>query len=372
MATRAKNPHARGQVPATQRPADDDDEESEPTALPPDDRPPPRSSGDEVEQLLEQLGASASGARIIVHRIAANADPEECIDCPLSVFSKDQLRSQFGAGRYSCEVRSKGVIRRRWEWRFAAPNVAPGAAATLPPQNQQIEALQRQLQDSAERDRQRSHDLIVALIGRPQQREQPQGLQIGDLVQFKELFGGGGGSSALSQFKEFLALRDLAGGGGDEKGTTGMDLAIKALDVFPKWLAAGATPRALPAPREGKAPPPAAPVPAQPNQDKRERFAALVLQHAKQGTPPALAANFLFEQMQSLEDSTYDSACSLVESEGAVNLALLIEPRLEPARAWLQQLVEELRGLISTEPAAPELTESAAGHQPAGEVPPSG
>src|SRR6187549_3212749 len=65
----------------------------------------PASSGDEVEQILEQLGAQASAARIIVHRIAANQDPEECIDCPLSTFSKDQLRAQFDAGVYSCEVR---------------------------------------------------------------------------------------------------------------------------------------------------------------------------------------------------------------------------------------------------------------------------
>src|SRR5689334_18349827 len=97
-----------GQIPAGARGQDDEDDDDDGEEL--ETPASPKSSGDEVEQLIEQLGASASGARIIVHRITANADPEECIDCPLSVFSKELLRTQFGAGRYSCEVRQRGVI----------------------------------------------------------------------------------------------------------------------------------------------------------------------------------------------------------------------------------------------------------------------
>ena len=110
-----KSAPVRVRLPAA-RPRDDDDEDEEDleaalAAAP--GLPLPSSSGDEVEEMLEQLGAQASSARIIVHRITSNQDPEECIDCPLSTFSKDRLREQFGAGVYSCEVRHKGTIRRR-------------------------------------------------------------------------------------------------------------------------------------------------------------------------------------------------------------------------------------------------------------------
>lgn len=355
--TRKSAPPKRGQVIITGRDDDDDDEtgaeeetQAQAVAAPP-------SSGDEVEQMMEQLGASASAARIIVHRVTANADPEECIDCPLSVFSKEQLRAQFGPGRYSCEVRHKGVIRRRWEWRFAQPlqmaAPAPGAAV-----NDQVAALQRQIAENTDRERQRTHDLMVALIGRPQ-RETAPGLQLGDLAAMKELFGGNGGGSTLGQFKEFLELRELMGG--DDKGSTGMDLALKALDVFPQWLAAGQ--KQLPAPRERKAAAPGTPAIAS---GKRDQLAAFILQHAKQGTAPQLAAQFIFEQLQQLDDKTYDTACSIAESEGAVNMALMIEPRLAPARDWLEQVASELRPLISADQDDDGLTGSGAPGEPAG------
>src|SRR6478736_1178586 len=104
-----RSPRA-GQIPAGSRVQDDDDDDDDAQEL--ETPPAAKVSGDEVEQLIEQLGASASAARIIVHRIEANADPEECIDCPLSVFSKEQLRAQYGPGRYSCEVRNKGRNKR--------------------------------------------------------------------------------------------------------------------------------------------------------------------------------------------------------------------------------------------------------------------
>ena len=348
---RTTRPPRGGQIPAGARVQDDDDDEAQALETP----AAAKVSGDEVEQLIEQLGASASAARIIVHRIEANADPEECIDCPLSVFSKEQLRAQYGPGRYSCEVRNKGVIKRRWEWRFAKP--LQSAAPVAQQGSSQVESLQKALTESAARSEQRSHELLVAALGRPQ-REEKSGLQIGDLVQFKELFGGGGGGgNTMSQFKEFLELRELLGGN-DGGGASGMDLALKALEVFPDWIKAGD--RSAPAPRR-IAHQPGAPAAKPAAPDKKDQIIALLLKHAKDGTAPKIAAQFGYEQLQGLDDQTYEAVCNWIESDGAVSMALIFEPRLQPAQAWLQQVAGELRGLISADDDATELTSGAGG-----------
>lgn len=351
---------------------DDDDGDDKPTiGLPArrDAQSAAAGAADEVEQLLETLGARGSEARIIVWRIQANADPEECIDCPLNVFSKDQLREQFGAGRYRCEVRHKGTMKRRWEWRFAAPARAPGAApsAMSDLRDQRIAELQQQLATSRDRDGQRQHELMLALISRPQSQAPGLGELVGVLSQVKGLVGGDGEKGgALSALREVLEIRELMGEGGGGK-TSMEDVVLEGLKQLPRILDAGVAAKpALPAPRpRSGAPGAAARAPAQ--ESKRDQIITILLQHAEQGTSPAAVAQFVYGKLEALDDDAYQTACGYIDSPGALRMALVLEPRLVPAQEWLQKVLEEIRPLISAETGGEALTDPAAGAEGAPE-----
>lgn len=327
-------------------PPDDDQEEGAETSAQ-QRGPAPAAVGeaDEIEQLLERLGARAAESRITVHKIVANGEPEECIDCPLNVFSKQQLREDFGAGSYRCEVRHQGRITRRWEWRFAAPTArAPGAAAPSSA-DARVAELQAALTAARDRESQRAHELTLALIGRPQASGPSLGDLMGMMVQMKELNGGGGNNSTLGAVKEVLEIRELLGDG-ERGGASHLDLGLEALKQFGRLIDGGggatdgavATPATRPRPRvPGAAAQPSA----------RDQVVALLLQHAHQNTSPSAAAQFAIGKLQQLDDDLYETACSYLESPGALAMALLLEPRLQPAKAWLQQVLDGIKPLIA-------------------------
>ncbi len=370
-----KLPGGRGRAPQMPDPPDsddDDDLEDPPAAV-------TVSSGDEVEQILETLGAQASAARIIVHRIAANQDPEECIDCPLSTFSKDQLRAQFGAGVYSCEVRHKGTIRRRWQWRFAAPIAPSSATPARSTEADRLQALELELRQAREKADNRQHEMLMALMARPQAESNAPSL--GELITtlqgLKDLSGGGGGNtSTVAQIKELLEVSDLLGGGGGGGRTNGMDLAKVALESLGPSLGAllqagsdkpARAPRQLTGP--GAAASPADKMSASSpagDGDKRAMMLSMLLEHAKQGTDPAAAAQVVYERLCALDESQFEAACEFIDSEGALSLALMFEPRLQPARAWLEQLLEQLRAAILQGDTEAALTSGQAAAQGAG------
>jgi hypothetical protein len=365
---KAKQAAARGGIRSLGRAAagtDDEDDDED------DDAPAAAlaaaGAGDEIEQLLEQLGASVSSARIIVHRVTANQDPEECIDCPLATFSKDRLREQFGAGIYSCEVRQKGTIRRRWTWRFAAPIAAP--AAVVSSTQAREERLERELREERERASARQHEMMLAIMARPQAEGASLSELISTLSGARELLGGGNaaGGSVISQLKDLLEMRDMLGGDGPGKGAGMMDLALEAMRQLPalaaatgKTPAAPAAPRRLPAP--GAAARPDKMSASQPGDGSRAAVVDLLLQHAGQGTDPATVARFAYGKLCELEQEKFDAACEFLDGEGALQLGLMMEPRLEPARAWLAKVLEQLRAVISqgdAESALPGGTEAA-------------
>lgn len=322
---------------------------------PEDDPPEPvlpdlaAGAGDEVEEMLDQLGAQASSARIIIHRITANQDPEECIDCPLQTFSKEQLRSQFGAGQYSCEVRNKGQIKRRWLWRFAAPIARPSSAAAPDTRADRLEA---ELRAERERSEQRSHEMMMALLQRPQAASSAPSLGelLETLTSAKSLLGGGAASNPIAQLKELLEVRDLLGGDSGGKGATGMDLALEALRSLPSFIQAGGD---KPARAQRRLPGPSAGADKMSESrprgesDTRSQVLALLLQHAEQGSDPAAVAQFIYGKLCELEQEQFDTVCGFLEGEGALSLAMMVEPRLQPAREWLGRVLEQLRAVIS-------------------------
>jgi hypothetical protein len=351
----ARAPQQLGREASRQAPADleDDDE---------DDDTPGQSladlaagAGDEVEEILDQLGAQASSARIIIHRITANQDPEECIDCPLQTFSKEQLRSQFGAGQYSCEVRNKGQIKRRWLWRFAAPIAPSSSSAAVDSRADRLEA---ELRAEREKSAQRQHEMLLAAMQRPQAEGHSLGELLETLTSAKALLGGAAAAvSPIAQIKEILEVRDLLGDGGG-KGANGMDLALKALESLPHFLQAGADKPAR-APRRLAGPSPGADkmsaVRPGAEADTRSQVLALLLQHAEQGSDPAAVAQFIYGQLCELEQGQFDTVCAFLEGEGALSLVMMIEPRLKPAQEWLGKVLEQLRAVISQGDSEPDL-----------------
>lgn len=299
----------------------------------------------EVDELISNLGASAAAARIIVHRIEANQDPEECIDCPLPVFSKDHLREQFGPGRYRCEVRHKGVIKRRWEWRFAAPRGQ--AIAPKDPGSTRLAELEAELRASREAESKRSHDMMLALLGRPQS----QGPQLSDLVDIlsktRELLGGGGGNgeskSPIAQLKELLEVRDLLGGG--EGGSSPTDVALEGLKALREAFTLAPAQPAQPGAGAGAS----KALPAAPGSSRISAALSMLLKHAAAGTPAEKIAPFVLQAMQQLPDAEYEAICSFLEQDGALGLLLLAEPGLANFRPWAEQVLAQLRAQIGEE-----------------------
>lgn len=341
MSTRTSKP---GKT-ATPAAADDDDSLSEQQELAAE--PEPLTDDVEVEELISNLGASAAAARIIVHRIEANVDPEECIDCPLPVFSKDQLRETYGPGRYRCEVRHKGVIKRRWEWRFAAPVRSATATPAADPVARRIAELEAEARTVREREAQRAHEMQLALIGRPQQ----QGLQLADLVDVlaktRELLGGGGEKgSTLAQLKELLEVRELLGGDGGGSGPA--DVAIEGLKALREAFTLG--PPAAPAAARIAATPAgngSAPTAASSASSRISVALQAIAKHAAGGTPPERVAPFIMQAMTQLPDAEYDAVCNFIEQDGAVGLVLMVEPGLGNFRPWVEQVIAQLRAQIA-------------------------
>lgn len=376
MANRKPTP-ARAR-PSTTRDDDDGDDDDalevdlEPRPAP--QRPPlahaPPGDGDEIEELLDTLGANVGQARIIVHRVEPNKDPEECCDCPLTAFSKAQLRAEFGAGEYHCEVKTKGTIRRRWTWKFAKP-VAPQQQQQAPAADQRALELERRLAELQAAQMQRSHDLVLALVGRPQPAA--QGLTIADLAGFKEIFGGGEGKqSTLAAVKEIMEVADMVGGGGGGGGrrTGWADLALEGLKQLPEILQAGrADPRALPAPSSAEPQAPRAAAPVAPRLSARDQIVALLLEHANKGSSPELVGQFIYGKLEELPDDEFETACNFMESPGALSMAIMFESRLKPARAWLEQVLAQIRGHISRAEEEPGLTSGAGSGEAAGRLP---
>ena len=350
------------------------DDDAENDAL--QDAAAPQPEAIELDEILAELGAAASDARIIVFRIHANADPEECIDCPVTLFSKDRLRADFGPGHYKCEVRKKGVIRKRWSWRFAAlANVNAASSSSA----DRIRELETRIEAEREANRQRDHETMLALLQRPIPPTAPgpsMAELLGVLSQARALLApgaaGGGIRETLETIRDVMKVKDtLTGDSGRPAGSNLADVVRDALPMLGDMvsIAKAETARA-PAPRlaaalaAGEVPgavlAAAAPPPAPPASSTREAAVLLLLKHAAAETLPRRVAGVLWRELQKLSQDDFDAVCNAIEEPGAVRVALLLEPRLAPHAAYCQALVTELRRQIAAATDPDPLTDAGA------------
>jgi hypothetical protein len=348
-------------------------------AAEPEERPSARAAapGDELEEILARLGPSGSAARIIVHRLASNRDPEECIDCPLPLFSKEQLRADYGPGHYQVEVREGGKIRRRWEWRFARP-LEERAPAVAPDRASRERELEQLLAAERERAQQRAHELMLALVQREGGARGPSlGELLGTLTQAKELLGAGGAGSspreALGMVKDVLELTQELGGGAGERETTAADVVRVGLDRLPQLTellrAAAAVPAAPPASATNNpkalAPParssaPATTKGADPMLATLTQLVPMILKLQSSGMTPVAAAELITPRLEALGDEEFSFWASLIAHPHAVPMLTRLEPRLAGLASWLEQVAGELRAFISRETADSSLPEAPA------------
>lgn len=362
----------------------------------------PAGADDELERLLGELGPSASGYRIFVQRVTPNRDPEECFDCPLTAFSKDALRADYGPGHYHVEVRKSGQIKRRWDWHFARPLQAGSSSSSST-----IERTARERELEAElgalraRASDRTHELLLALIQRPQApHAEKDPLQI--LLQAKELLGlgadRGSPKETLGLVRELLELRDELGGGG-ERETSAADVVRAGLEKLPELTellrAAAAVPEAprgdtsrsrsvtttagrsavtsaARAPASSStstsAPAPAAgskPVTSGDSSMLLAQFVPMILKLSQSGMTAAAAAELVIPRLEALDDEQFGFLATIIAHPECVPMLIRADARLAPIKAWLEELAQELRAFIRRETAEEPLPDAPAAAEPA-------
>lgn len=340
---------------------DDDDDREELEASEADNT----DLDEELRALDEELGADASTAKVVVHKVVPNGESARCFSCPRPQFFSDQIREQWGPGTYSILVYLKGKIKARHRLTFAEP-MKPAAAAS-PAAPADTSSTLRDLEARFDRDRARDLELMKLIVGaRPQADPlQMQAQILSMMTTVKELTGGanakssGSDRSAIDLVLEGVKLAQrLGNGGAGGEGTNWGEVAlgvVEGVKALTQTNAASpsATP-ALPAPASAERAAVAAPEPApgageteEPNMlEKFRTHLQFLVRKAASGSDPELYADVAIDNLTELPEFMRALALDYLQRPDALDRLIKIEPAIGSHREWFQRCIEAIREQI--------------------------
>jgi hypothetical protein len=317
---------------------------------------------EELDELLSELGGAAAEAKAIVYSVEPNKEREECMRCPLSVFSVEELRAQFGPGNYQVWVYFDRKLKQRINYRLKAPRVLPTSiqrtdASSSSPQGSDLDRMLTILDERQRRSMEPLLEMSKALVGALAGR--PQGSSVDTLDQAIKLAGllstkGGGAKEAVDLLLQGMKLGQGREGGGSiwagavEKA---IDKLSPLVDAITPAAAAAVGARA-PAPANGAtAPALEAPAPVPGENPMLQLLAWLqtrvreFIPLARAGKSPELYAEVILDQVPA--GVTPQQLYQALKKEGAIDSLFSMLPselRLQavPLRPWFMALREEL------------------------------
>lgn len=331
---------------------------------------------EELRSLDEELGADASTAKIVVHKIVPNGESQRCFACPRPQFFSDLIREQWGAGTYSLMVYHRGRLKARHRLTFAEPLARPSAPApATPAATPGATDLEARLEARFEREQSRMFELMKMLSGRGQSDPlQMQQQILGMLATVKELAGtkdGGNGSSdrsAIDLVLEGVKLAQrLGGNGAGGEGTNwgevilGVADGVRTIVETHRTAPRAALPRATSAaPATTPAADPAAADPvADPAadlhthggeddmQEQLRKGLQFLVRKAAAKKEPSLYADLAIDNLEELPPFVQPIVLMYLQREDCLERLIAIEPAVANHREWFGELVAEIRRHLS-------------------------
>lgn len=329
-------------------------------ALPPDEQPP--NVDEQALQLaISELGLDTGTVRIVAYRLRPNRDPEECSDCPFDQFNKNDLRDQFGPGDYMLQLRSKGLLRRKYTLHFASPVTVPALPA--PVLSGADGGLAAQLRGSLA-EIQAAHsaqmiDLLKAVLARDTgPRADPVSIGsawLDQAIKLQSLIGRRGEGDDLERLAKLLEIsRSL--GGADGKGATGADVALELMRMTKPVLELAR----VSADAEARAMAPAAPSKKLLSKDSPmptpllRMGLQLLIRNAAADNDPRTYAELLIDNVP------HPQLTAFLAGPAWFDQLCLLEPGATPHSAWFEELRGEVLALIQPPAPEPGLTAAAA------------
>lgn len=352
-----------------------------------DDDDPPHEHGEdidldaELQALDEELGADASTAKVVVHKIVPNGDSQRCFGCPRPQFFSDLVREQYGAGTYSVMVYFRGKLKNRYRLSFAEPvkppigAVEPGTTHPLSHyfSDSTLRDVETRFEQRLEREQARHFELLKLFAGgRPQLDPlQMQQQVLTMLATVKDLTGGSGddgGGRAVDLILQGVQLAQKLGGAGE--GTDWPGIIAGTVGGLRELAQAEATAQrrviAAPTPQStnGSAPPaptaPAAPEESEPDmREKLRKRLQFLVRKAQQDCDPDVYAALLIDDLGELPALVQPLAIDYLTRPDCFERLMQLEPAIGSHREWFTACIDEIRRQLSEPNASEGLTPNA-------------
>lgn len=304
----------------------------------------------DLERAARELGAGDASGRVWVTKLEPKDKAGECCSYPVSEYSIERLRDDWGDGKYLIVIRrASGAIYTKGTVQLAPRAVRPVA------QTVDVDAIKRQVRDEQAPTIDLLKSIAMTALGRPA-APATDPLQLLEVLERVQKLAAprerGGELDAI--MKGIKLATDLRGSGGAE----GAGLGDVAVEFLRSWRTAQENPQATAAPPAPPAPANHTALAATPATDEARmqlfvteligKQVGIFLKGAEEGTDPGVYAQLLLDQVP---EQFFPLVVEQLSRPDWFEQLFKLDPRVQPHREWLAKLREQFIAAIS--PAAP-------------------
>lgn len=312
-----------------------------------------------VRRILSGLGDESAGVLVTVYRLDDKNQKEYLFECQPDDFAMDNIRDDWGAGKYRIYARnSAGHFVLNRVVRIAAPLKSKQS-------DSQAVDLMSVITKLGEQQAQAANDMrtmILELMIKNQPAAQsfnPSDMMtsmVTTMAAVQKMLGGNNKTDPVDMLLKGLDLADKFGGGDRETGMFDVMKEVIRQAGGPLAKAAEASianqetqpPRRRAAPGKNKTAiqnpkqPPGnpAPTPAEVAMEKLSKNIGSLLVQAKRNSDVSLWAELVID---SIPDNQWDQFSDLIFTADVVDRMAQVNPEVDQYRPWFEQLVEKIR-----------------------------